>query len=261
MSMFYCGTSGFSYDDWSGIYYPERLPKKNWFSYYAQEFNAVELNFTYYALPAASTMKSLACKTAEGFLFAVKANQEMTHKRQQDSGVFEAFLKSLQPLVNEGKLGCVLAQFPYSFSNTPANLEYLEKFYSWMNGLALVIEFRNSGWLDEKVLDWMKDRNIGFCCVDEPQLPRLLPPVAEVTSNIGYIRFHGRNEARWWKHDHAWERYDYTYKREELEEWIPRIAKISKAADKTFIFANNHWRSQAVDTIRQVRSMLDQLVL
>lgn len=261
MSMFYCGTSGFSYDDWCGIYYPERLPRKNWLSYYAQEFNAVELNFTYYALPEVSTMKALAGRTGEGFLFAVKANQDMTHKRQGDTSVFAAFLKSLEPLAESGKLGCVLAQFPYSFGETAAHFEYLKKFYDWMAGTALVIEFRNSGWLNQKTHDWMRDHNIGFCCVDEPQLQRLLPPSAEVTGDIGYIRFHGRNEAKWFDHEHAWERYDYTYKAGELEEWIPRIAQISRVASKTFIFANNHWKSQAVDTIRQVRSMLDQLVL
>ncbi|MBN1374737.1 MAG: DUF72 domain-containing protein [Dehalococcoidia bacterium] len=259
--MFYCGTSGFSYNDWSGIYYPERLPRKNWFSYYAQEFNAVELNFTYYALPDIATIKSLAARTGEGFLFAVKAHQEMTHKRQLDAGIFEAFRRSLEPLVEQGKLGCVLAQFPYSFGPASANFEYLKNFHDWMQGLAMVIEFRNAGWLNQKILDWMKAQNIGFCCVDEPPLSRLLPPIAEVTSDIGYVRFHGRNEAKWWNHEHAWERYDYTYKREELEEWMPRINQISKVAEKTFIFANNHWRSQAVDTIRQVRSMLDQLVL
>jgi uncharacterized protein YecE (DUF72 family) len=111
------------------------------------------------------------------------------------------------------------------------------------------------------MLSWMRERKIGFCCVDEPQLPQLLPPVAEVTSDISYIRFHGRNAAKWWQHDEAWERYDYTYKEEELWEWLPKIATMSKTARNTFIFANNHWRSQAVDTIRRVRSMLDQLVL
>lgn len=259
--MFYCGTSGFSYDDWAGVYYPERLPRKNWFSYYAQEFNTVELNFTYYALPDYTTMKSLAAKAPQGFLFAVKANQEMTHKRQQDGHVFQQFLKSILPILNEGKLGCVLAQFPYSFNYTTSNFEYLMKFRDWMANISLVVEYRNSGWLNDRVLGWMKESNIGFCCVDEPQLPRLIPPVAEVTSNTGYIRFHGRNKEKWWQHEHAWERYDYTYKRVELEEWIPKIAKISRIAERTFIFANNHWRSQAVDTIRQVRSMLDQLVL
>ena len=87
-----------------------------------------------------------------------------------------------------------------------------------------------------------------------------MPPVAEVTGDTGYIRFHGRNAAKWWHHEQAWERYDYTYKQEELEGWIPRIGQIAGKATNTFIFANNHWRGQAVDTIRQVRSMLDQLI-
>jgi uncharacterized protein YecE (DUF72 family) len=259
--MFYCGTSGFSYDDWSGIYYPAKLPRANWLSYYAQEFNSVELNFTYYALPEISTMESLAGRTGDGFLFAVKANQDMTHKRQQDQWVFQAFLKAMGPLVEAGKLGCVLAQFPYSFGPSVANFEYLKRFHEWMSKIDLVFEFRNSGWMDPKTLEWMKSNNIGFCCVDEPQLPRLLPPCSEATSNIGYVRFHGRNESKWWNHEHAWERYDYTYTNDELQEWIPRIAKINGLTGNTFIFANNHWKSQAVDTIRQVRSMLDQLLL
>ena len=259
--MFYCGTSGFSYDDWAGIFYPEKLPKSRWLNYYAQEFNTVEINFTYYAMPQASTMKSLADRTGEGFLFAVKANQDMTHKVQQDPSVFRAFLEALGPMAEAKKLGCILAQFPYSFGPTEANFEYLNRFRGWMEKSDLVIEFRNVGWVTPKTLDWMKDSGIGFCCVDEPQLPRLLPPCSEVTSGTGYVRFHGRNTQKWWKHDEAWERYDYTYRTEELEEWLPRIAQIGKTAANTFIFANNHWKSQAVDTIRQVRSMLDQLVL
>ena len=259
--MLYCGTSGFSYDDWVGIYYPRVLPRKNWLSYYAQEFNALELNSTYYALPDVSMMESLVRKTGGGFLFSVKANQEMTHKRQAGREVFKAFIQILQPLIHANKLGCILAQFPYSFNRSAANLKYLQCFYEWIGELPLVVEFRNSAWLNQEMLSWMRERKIGFCCVDEPQLPQLLPPVAEVTSDISYIRFHGRNAAKWWQHDEAWERYDYTYKEEELWEWLPKIATMSKTAQNTFIFANNHWRSQAVDTIRQVRSMLDQLVL
>ena len=259
--MFYCGTCGFSYDDWVGIYYPERLPRKNWLSYYAQEFNALELNSTYYALPRRSVMESLAVKTSEGFLFSVKANQEMTHVRQKGAEVFKAFAGALQPLTEAGKLGCVLAQFPYSFICNEDNRGYLARFHDYLVDLPLVVEFRNAGWLNDATLGWMASNNIGFCCVDEPQLPKLLPPVAEVTGDIAYIRFHGRNAAKWWRHEEAWQRYDYTYKREELEEWLPKIARVSKTAKDTFIFANNHWRAQAVDTIRQVRSMLDQLVL
>ena len=150
--MLYCGTSGFSYDDWVGIYYPPGLTRKNWLSYYAQEFNALELNSTYYALPDISVVESLVRKTGGGFLFSVKANQEMTHKRQAGQGVFKAFIKILQPLIQANKLGCVLAQFPYSFNRSAANLKYLQCFYEWIGELPLVIEFRNSAWLNQEVL-------------------------------------------------------------------------------------------------------------
>jgi uncharacterized protein YecE (DUF72 family) len=259
--MFYCGTSGFSYTDWSGIFYPSGLPRKNWLSYYSQEFNALELNTTYYALPTISTIESMIKKTGEGFLFAVKANQSMTHEREQNDHVFSEFIKILKPFSNAGKLGCVLAQFPYSYGYNGANIEYLKRFHSSMEDASLVIEFRNSSWLNPNALNWMRINNVGFCCVDEPKLSQLMPPIAESTSDIGYIRFHGRNSDKWWNPEHPWERYDYSYKTEEIEEWIPKISSISKNVRNTFIFANNHWRSQAVDTIRQVRSMLDQLVL
>lgn len=259
--MFYCGTCGFSYADWAGMYYPEGLQRSSWLSHYAREFNAVELNTTYYALPSISMMESLVKRTGDGFLFTVKANQEMTHRRQQGEKTSESFLRILRPLKDAGKLGCVLAQFPYSFGNSIENRKYLDNFHRWMKGIPLVIEFRHSAWLNPWTFAWLRERNIGFCCVDEPRLPRLLPALAEVTGDIGYIRFHGRNAAKWWNPEHAWERYDYTYTDEELQEWIPRISQIGRSAKDTFIFANNHWKSQAVDTIRRVRSMLDQLLL
>ena len=259
--MLYCGTCGFSYNDWAGVYFPSGLPRKDWLSYYAKEFNALELNSTYYAIPRISTIESMVKSTGEAFLFAVKANQEMTHVRQQGAGLFKAFRNVLKPLTEADKLGCVLAQFPYSFAYSEENLGYLRKFRELMDGLPLVVEFRNVTWLNDETEAWLRENSVGFCCVDEPQLPKLMPRVAEVTSEIAYLRFHGRNAAKWWQHEEAWQRYDYKYTAEELQEWIPRISAMNKQANDTFIFANNHWRGQAVDTIRQVRSMLDQLVL
>ena len=104
---------------------------------------------------------------------------------------------------------------------------------------------------------WLRRYGLGFCCVDEPPLPNLLPPIAEATSNIAYVRFHGRNKEKWWQHEHAYERYDYSYSPEELEEWLPKIRYLDNIAERTFVFANNHWRGQAVSTIRQLRMMLD----
>ena len=255
--MIYAGTSGFSYDDWVGVFYPRGMPRREWLSYYAREFNAVEINSTFYALPRLSTMESMIGKTGEGFLFSIKANKEMTHQRQGSHDLFVAFSRMLQPFIASGKLGCVLAQFPYSFTPNYQNQQYLLFMRQKLDGLPLVFEFRNVQWLRQGIFDWLRQHDVGFCCVDEPPLPRLLPPVAELTSNIAYIRFHGRNTAKWWQHEHAYERYDYSYSGEELAEWLPKIKRLSSLAEKTFVFANNHWQGQAVGTIRQLRMMLE----
>ncbi len=255
--MLYLGTSGFSYNDWVGTYYPPKMPRQEWLHYYAREFNALELNSTYYAIPPISIVKNIIARTGEGFLFSVKANQEMTHGRQNENAVFTAFLHMLHPFIDAGKLGCVLAQFPYSFSYNQENLDYIKLFRERTGELPVVIEFRNIQWIKPKVFDFLRCQNLGFCCVDEPKLPRLLPPIAEVTSNIAYVRFHGRNAAKWWQHEYAYERYDYTYSNEELTEWIPKIKQLDNKTEKTFVFANNHWRGQAVNTIRQLRLMMD----
>ena len=255
--MVYFGTSGFSYDDWVGNFYPVGIPKREWLIYYAREFNTCEVNSTYYALPKLSTVKAMVEKTNEDFLFSIKANQEMTHRRENNAAVFEAFCQVLEPITSAGKLGCVLAQFPYSFRPNRSNWDYLRLVRERLGELPVVVEFRNAQWLKGEVFDWLRHLNLGFCCVDEPQLPNLLPPLAETTSEIGYVRFHGRNSAKWWQHEHAYERYDYSYTPQELSEWLPKIRKLDSIAEKTFVFANNHWRGQAVSTIRQLRVMLD----
>ncbi|MFC1941217.1 DUF72 domain-containing protein [Chloroflexota bacterium] len=254
--MIYCGTSGFSYDDWVSNFYPVGMPKWEWLTYYAREFNTCEVNSTFYALPKPSSLKTMTEKTGEGFLFSIKANQEMTHRRE-DASVFKAFCQVLEPVISAGKLGCVLAQFPYSFRPSRYSWDYLRLLRERLGELPVIIEFRNAQWIRNEVFDWLRHLDLGFCCVDEPQLPNLLPPLAEATSKIGYIRFHGRNSDKWWEHEHAYERYDYSYTPQELSEWLPKIRKLDSMAEKTFVFANNHWRGQAVSTIRQLRVMLD----
>jgi len=199
----------------------------------------------------------MANKTGEGFLFAVKANQRMTHEQKDNEEEFKAFRRMIGPLVERGKMGCVLAQFPYSFRFNRRNRDYLEIFRERLADVPIVIEFRNAQWLKQELFDWLRRNGLGFCCDDEPQLPDLLPPIAVVTSNVAYVRFHGRNAEKWWNHKQAHERYDYSYSPEELAEWLPKIRDLDRMAERTFVFANNHWRGQAVDTIRQVRRMLE----
>src|SRR5438552_9309575 len=163
--MIYIGTSGFQYDDWVGEYYPEDLPKKDWLSYYAKEFNTLELNFTYYRMPSAKTLFQMARKVPANFLFTVKATQEMTHARERDAGLFKQFTEALMPLQEVGKFGAVLAQFPNSFRNTEASREYLQWFHEQLAALPVVVEFRNKEWLTEETYDLLRALELGFCGV------------------------------------------------------------------------------------------------
>ncbi len=254
--MIYIGTSGFSYEDWVGPYYPEGLPKQDWLEFYAKEFKTLEINFTYYRMPTPRTLAQMAHKVPADFLFTVKATQEMTHARDADPAMFGKFIESLHPLVEADKFGAVLAQFPASFHNTPENVAYLKKFREQWGTLPVVVEFRNVGWLTEESFELLRKEDLGFCCVDEPRLKGLFPPIARATSGVGYVRFHGRNAKKWWQHEQAYERYDYTYKQEELQEWTPKIEQLNQETQKTFVFANNHYRGQGIDTARQLKLML-----
>ena len=256
--MIHIGTSGFSYDDWGGPFYPTGLPAAEQLAFYAREFSTVEVNATYYGVPPPRTLKAMADKTPPGFLFTVKAHQDMTHKRTDNTPVFEAFRLAMEPLQVVGKLGCVLAQFPFSFHATAENRGYLGEFAERMAPLPWVAEFRNREWLSAETFAGLRRLGVGFCCVDEPRLPGLIPPVAEATSEIAYVRFHGRNAARWWEHKEAYERYDYTYKAEELAEWVPKVRALQEKAKDVYLFANNHYQGQAVDTARQLILMLGE---
>lgn len=252
------GTSGYSYDDWVGPFYPEGMDRRAFLSYYAERFNCVEVNYTYYRMPAARTLAAMAAKTPAGFRFAIKANQEMTHQREEaDAELFEQFIAALQPLREHSKFGCVLAQFPYSFRLNQRNLDYLKRFRRLMQGVAVVIEFRNREWIREEMFAFLREAGFGFCCVDQPRLDGLVPPVAEATSDVGYVRFHGRNASKWWHHDEAWERYNYLYSREELSEWVPKVRALAEQTEDTYVFFNNHYHAQAVQNAMEFADLLE----
>lgn len=256
--MIYIGTSGFSYDDWVGRYYPEDLKKTEWLTFYAHEFMAMELNSSYYGLPTAFSLGRMADKTPPGFQFAIKANQDMTHKRDDNAEIFPKFKAALAPLIEQGKFGCVLAQFPSSFHNSDESRAYLRFFRERMGDLSVVVELRQRDWLSDDTFDFLRQQKFGFCCVDEPQFESLMPPIALVTSDVAYVRFHGRNYQKWWSHKEAWERYNYTYKPQELEEWQPKLEQLAHDSERMYVFANNHYQGQSVDTARQLKLMLPE---
>jgi uncharacterized protein YecE (DUF72 family) len=248
------GTSGFSYDDWVGPVYPAGLPKGAWLEAYAQQFDTVELNVTYYAIPGERTVRSWAARTPDGFLFSVKAHRSLTHERQDSDPA--AFAGGLAPLVEAGKLACVLAQFPQSFHRTPENLSYLAWLRQGLGDLPLVFEFRHRGWVSQPTYDALKQLGAGFCCVDEPRLAGLMPPVVQATGSLGYVRFHGRNAEHWWDHEQAWQRYDYTYRDEELKEWVPGIRRLASEVPLVLVYANNHYRGQSVVAGNRLKQLL-----
>lgn len=250
------GTSGFKFDDWKGHFYPHEVAERDWLAFYAQRFSSLEVNSTYYRILNAPTFASMARKVPQRFLFTVKAHRTMTHEvgpgTEQD---FKAFVESVQPLAGEGKFGCLLAQFPNRFRNEPESRSYLLDFKSRCAGLPLVVEFRSRDWIHPETFDFLRDNDMGFCCVDEPQFRSLMPPVAEVTSSISYVRFHGRNYENWWSGD-AKKRYDYLYSLDELKEWAPKIHRLHDISSECFVFMNNCYQAKAATNALQFMELL-----
>jgi uncharacterized protein YecE (DUF72 family) len=248
------GPSGFSYDDWVGPVYPPELARKEWLNHIAGEFSTLELNVTYYRVPGTRTVEGWAERTPPDFLFSVKAHQSMTHERTSPD--FAAFCEGMEPLRAHGKLACLLAQFPHSFHPTAENRAYLLRLREGLAGWPVVIEFRDRAWLTPDTFAGLEELQFGFCCVDEPALPGLMPPVVRATGPLAYVRFHGRNAKQWWDHEQAWQRYDYTYRPEDLADWIPRLRQLDSQRPLTLVYANNHYRGQSVQALRLLKQML-----
>lgn len=251
------GTSGFSYDDWRGYFYPEDIQKGEMLSYYAGRFNTVEVNSTYYAIPSAITFARMTEKTPEGFRFAVKAYKDLTHSDRADIETFRRFVSALRPLVASGKLGCVLAQYPWSFKKSVGNTDRLKELSEFLSEMPVVVEFRNASWVSDDTFDLLRALGLGFCCVDEPRLKGLMPPISIATSAVGYVRFHGRNAGKWWQHEQPWERYDYLYTEGELRMWVPRIKQLAVETEHAYVFFNNHYQGKAAQNAQMMVKMLE----
>jgi uncharacterized protein YecE (DUF72 family) len=257
----YVGTAGFSYSDWKGNFYQPTTRQSSMLEEYARHFPVVEVNSTYYAIPEPERINSMAKRTPPRFQFNVKANREMTHEIGNGKKVFEDFRRAIRPLEDHGKLGCVLAQFPWAFKNSEQNRRYLQKLAERLSGLDTVVEFRNASWETDETLDLLSSLGLGYCCVDEPRLKGLPSPRVALTSRIAYVRMHGRNADNWWAQGReSWERYDYLYSEEELAEWLPRIEDLSDNSDRVYVIFNNHYKGQAPTNARTFEQMLRALL-
>jgi len=251
------GTSGYSFKVWVGTYYPEGIKSNKMLEHYTGDFKTVEINSTYYRIPHPKVFESIAGKVSADFDFIVKVNSEVTHKKfgNVSQSMNQLFL-AVDGLNRAGRLKGFLAQFPYSFKPTDDNLGRLIKTRHACRGFPLFVEFRYGGWLTESTYKVLEVNDIGYCNVDEPSLPDLVPPQSLVTNGIGYIRFHGRNDRTWWNPE-AGDRYDYEYSEAELKEWLPLVKEtVERAYSDTYLFFNNCHMGQAVKNAKMMRDLI-----
>lgn len=250
----FVGTSGFSYDDWSGPYYPAGLPSAKRFDYYASEFSCVEINSTYYGWLSQKTARSLVYRAPRGFRFTLKLHRSLTH--ESGGGLKERIARTreqAEPFVSASAFGCYLAQFPNRFRPRKEAFDQIEELANELT--PLVVETRNAEWQQAEIASRMEAMGVALCCVDAPPV-RGLPCWQPTRSGpLGYYRFHGRNAAKWYGHQVAWERYDYLYSREELAERAQDILA-SEADRECYVLFNNHYGSQAVTNARQMAELL-----
>jgi len=246
------GTSGFSYPDWQGVFYPQELAKAAWLAFYGQQFNFCELNYSYYRMPQAQQLEQYL---AYPVTFAVKAHRSLTHERLQSQQARQDFLEAVSVLQTEHHLACVLLQFPYSFGYTREHRRYLLALLEDLDRLPLVVEFRHPHWYRDSVFAQLQQGGWGLTMVDAPQVKGGMPVGEIVTSSIAYLRFHGRNRENWWTGDSV-SRYDYDYSQAELKSWLPRISAMAQQAQTVYIAFNNHARGQAVSNARVLKRLL-----
>lgn len=249
------GTSGFSFQEWIGTFYPEGTKKEDMFMWYVKFFDTVEINSTYYRIPPEKVFASLEEKTSDSFEFIIKLNKESTHDRSNSSEAVKALHESVAPLKTRGKLKGFLAQFPYTFKNISTNRNFLRVLKEDCQSVPLFVEFRNKSWLLPAVHEYINSLGIHYCCVDEPALPGLLPQQSVTTAGVGYVRFHGRNTQTWWDSSKG-DRYDYLYSENELSEWLKRIREIGNKVSKTYLFFNNCYMGNAVKNAKTMADLL-----
>jgi len=251
------GTSGYSFADWVGPFYPPGTRAPDFLSFYSQHFRAVEINATYYRIPPPSVLERMEQKTPPGFHFVVKLHQSMTHERSLDPELYRQFRALLEPLKQAGKFDGLLAQFPWGFRRTPENRRFLAALRERFDDEPLFVEFRNDSWLTPELEPSLREHRLGFCAVDEPRLDGLLPPVTALTTEDAYVRFHGRNARNWWGRGGG-DRYDYDYSRTELTEWLQKISALAERARRTYLFFNNCHAGQAARSAKLMQELLRQ---
>ena len=279
------GTSGWNYPSgkgtWNGVFYPPagrgrgRSPRRfDELSYYAEHFDSVEVNSTFYGVPTPKVTRGWAQRTPDRFEFSLKLYQKFTHPKmfQDATGAHDAmvsvadvdaFRAAVEPIQSAGKLGVVLAQFPPSFKNQAATRGYLEWLVPALTGCAVAVELRHRSWSDDigSTLTLLNQLGAAWVQIDEPKFrfsiaQNYLPNV----TSFYYMRLHGRNAQKWWRHDRAEERYDYLYSAPELQPFAETADAASRLVKKMYLYLNNHFAAKAVANAVVLKDQLDMPV-
>jgi uncharacterized protein YecE (DUF72 family) len=245
------GPAGWSYKDWYGKVYPSPKPRNfDELAYIARYFDTVEVNSSFYAPIRAAQSSAWIERTAHNprFLFTAKLLGRFTHARDAAWTREEvaSVLEPLQPLRDAGKLGALLAQFPWSFRRTAENRAWLARLADEFTGLPLVVEIRHASWNTPGFFASLRERGIGFVNIDQPPTTGI-GPTDRATAPVAYIRLHGRNLDSWFRDDAGVnERYDYLYTADELEPWRDRALRLQRESEQVFVITNNHFEGKAV---------------
>jgi uncharacterized protein YecE (DUF72 family) len=269
------GTCSWADEALSKHWYPPGVSPGERLAYYAQHFDTVEVDSTYYRLPAAPMVERWAERTPDGFVMHIKAFGLMTRhpvklealppdlrddaptdergrvdrpSREFRGEVFRRFLEALEPLRSAGKLGGILFQFPSYVVYKDRSLEYLQWAREQLGDDEMLVEFRHISWFDDEhradTLRLLEELNAGNVIVDAPRIDgakNVIPTVLALTSPTAYLRFHGRNAETWNKRGgSAAERFDYLYSDEELREWVGPLRELAEGAEQAYAFFNNN---------------------
>jgi uncharacterized protein YecE (DUF72 family) len=251
----YLGTGGYSNDDWLGLLYPSGTKSSDYLSIYAEHFNAVELNSSFYAIPGLKAFAGMVEKSKSKLRFSIKIPQEMTHQRKADAELYQRLFESVAPLREVGMLGPFLAQFPYAFHRTAENRLYLKELVERFKSELLAVEFRHWSWDNPEVREAFKEAGVIWVSVDYPQLRGLPKSGLHVTSDIAYIRMHGRNKDNWWEGKDASERHDYQYSLEELRPWVRQIAEQAEQLSQVYLMMQNTTKGHALKNLEMLKSL------
>jgi uncharacterized protein YecE (DUF72 family) len=245
----YIGPAGWDYPDWQGVVYPPGLKGADRLTFLATLFTAVEINVTFYRpIPADYARRWLAAVADfPDFRFTAKVWQVFTHTRQLPEADLAQFQAGLAPLLAAGKLGVLLAQFPYSFHNTEENRAFLLQLKAALPTFPLAVEVRHRSWQQRAVREFLEQAGLDFCNIDQPMVSHPMGATRWVTGPRGYLRCHGRRKDAWFEFgDDRGARYDYLYSPEELEDLAARARELAAKARETYVIFNNHPAGQAV---------------